>query len=188
MNRELTCLKANLTNQRFYIQILEQQNNEACDRIRTYSKMIIRALREQLQQVDSGTNVKFNVSSYYFIITTFIINQTEDLIPSERGIEGAESLSTLADSLDVDDNLPTLLEETGSSHDDFLTSSEGMSNLVGNKATGRQTKDEMICMHDDHSASSSKLHLQKEGVLNKQNQIHVKVSEIIDHEKRWVAT
>lgn len=57
LNRELTCLKAKLTNQRFYIQVLENQNNEACDRIRTYSKMVIKALEEQLQRVESSTKV-----------------------------------------------------------------------------------------------------------------------------------
>ncbi len=73
------------------------------------------------------------------------------------------------------------LNDLPSSHDDFLTSSEGMSNLNCVEATGVEGVTPDIVMHDTVSGN-----LQKKQVVNKQNQIHIQVSEIIDHEKRWV--
>ncbi len=66
LNRELACVKAKLANQRFYIQALEQQNNKVSDKIHTYSMMIIRALKEQLQRVESSSNVLVPQCNYDF--------------------------------------------------------------------------------------------------------------------------
>lgn len=105
------------------------------------------------------------------------VNQTE----GRQNLNGYSSTSYKGSENDLLDSI----EHIQSLH---ITSSRSVPNLntSSSKVTRSQFEEDVIdeALHEHHSAGYSKFFLQHKEMLDKRNQIHAKVSEIVDCEKR----